>query len=469
MNKYLRSLCLALLCLAVTPVFAQRKCGIVPFKDALIAVNPSWEQRIEAQRTSLQGIADNMLQSQAMGAAQKTTAASPIPVIFHIMVTNKQLAEMGGYEGVQQRCDSQIAVLNRDFNRENRDSTLIPYNWKPLYGSAGIRFGLAHTQPNGWGCPGYEIRIVPDTPGGFLPGSSSNYKDAKYDATGGANAWDVKKYINVWCFNFADGSGNLGLTMAKSFTTSATANEQGISIAYLALGTQNSAGTLKFPPGGSYIAGRTLTHECGHFFEIWHTWGDDFGKCTWNGGKDDGLADTPPEANNKYGIPVDTIPGGTIYDACKDSSTILRQPIGVATHNFMNYTDDVTMCMFTVQQAAVMASMVAVGGESYTLTQNPELLNWPANAGVAPIGAYSRMIICPNPSNGKFDIIFDNITDRLEEIIIVNAIGQQVQATNTGGKKQDYYSIDLSGMSKGIYFVRCNFASGSITRKILVQ
>ena len=451
--------------------YAQRKCGIVQLKTALIAQDPAWEQRIEAQRASLQGIADKYLQQKAVKTAAKTTAASPIPVIFHIVVTDSQLKQMGGYEGVALRCNSQIAALNRDFNRENSDSTLIPANWKPLYGYAGIRFALAHMQPNGWGTPGYDVKIIPKDPGGFYPNSKGDYADAKHNATGGSDAWDVTKYLNVWCVNFADGSGNIGLTEAKSYTApdGSNSSEEGICITWLALGTQTDPATLTFPSGGTFTKGRTLTHEMGHFFEIWHTWGDDFGKCTWTGGYDDGIADTPPEADHKYGIPVDTIAGGTIHDACIDSSSIMMQPIGVASLDYMNYTDDVAMVMFTNQQAAVMASMVAPGGENYSLTQNPDLLNWPANTGVAPVSVNNGLTISPNPSTAIFNITFNDITDELKHISVFNTIGQEVTNVAIARDQQKYYSIDLSGMVKGIYFVKCNFASGSVTRKILLQ
>ena len=467
MKKILWFLCLVPL---VSPaVFGQRKCGMEQYKAALIARYPSWEQKIEAQRTSLQGIADDYRNNLLNSAAKKTTAASPVPVIFHILVTAHQLAQMGGYDSLTARCDSQIAVLNRDFNRQNADSVKIPSLWKPLYGKAGIHFGLAHTAPNGWGTPGYEVTIL-TSDSGFYPGSSGAYAEAKHNNSHGVDAWDVTKYLNVWCFNFADGFGNLGITIAPSFTPASPVNEEGICITWLALGTQTNPPTLTFPPHGQFTAGRTLTHEMGHFFEIWHTWGDDNNKCSWSvGGLDDGIADTPPEAGAKYGVPTDTIPGGTIYDACMDSSTVLMQPIGVGSLDFMNYTDDVAMFLFTPMQAAVMASMVAPGGESYSLTQHPELLAWPANAGVSTVGSSIDLNISPNPSTGIFLLTFHNQSGESPDITVLNTLGRQVQHFATGPTGQNLYSIDLSGMSKGIYFVRCNFASGSITRKILVQ
>jgi len=469
-------------------LFAQRQCGYELNRAALIARDPSWAQKLETQKASLQGIADNYKQQMNSGAAKKTTTISAIPVIFHFCVTNAQLAQIGGVAGVAQRCDSQIAVLNRDYNRENSDSVSIPYGWKSRYASVGIRFGLAHTAPNGYGTPGYEIEIVPDVPGGFS-GSSTNYSTLKHTATGGLDGWDVTKYMNIWCANFTDYPGLLGLTTFKSETggTGFPVDEEGICVNYAAVGKRASSSDYYIytgQPGDYYDLGRTLTHEVGHFFEIWHTWGDDGGACPWNGGSDDGLADTPPEGDAHFYNWPDTIPGGTYYDGCQYDGVIDTQltMYGVASLDYLNYTDDIAMHMFTIDQAAAMAAMALVPptggtgatgagtiGESYSLTQNPNLLNWSVKTSVQQVNGGYSLNIFPNPSTGIFYLTFDKTTDDLLQIEVINMLGQEVQNMTTAGQQTDNYSIDLAAMSKGIYFVRCNFASGSITRKILLQ
>ena len=454
---------------AQTPTHAPR-CGIQQEKAALIAKDPTWAQRFEAQRKSLQGIADNYKLQQKNGATEKTTSLTPIPVIFHIIVDSAEFNQMGGSTGIANRVDSQIAVIERDYNRSNGDSTRIPSGWKPLFAAVGIHFGLAHTDPNGHGTPGYEIKISSHA---FTQGTYGDYSDAK-DNTYGLAAWDVTKYINVWCINFSDGSGLLGITTPKSFTGGwggEPVNYEGVCINYLTLGKRTSASDHYLATGyGSnyYDLGRTLTHELGHFFEIWHTWGDDGGLCPWSsGGSDDGLSDTPPEDDAKYGAYPDTMvaSGGSYTDACLDSSSIDVQPIGISSHDYMNYTDDIAMQMFTNDQAAVMISQVSAGGENVTLTGNPTLTSYPL--AVTKVEVDNDLNIFPNPSTGVVNISMNNVNNNLQEITIFNITGQQVM--NVKGSNQDYYSIDLSGMSKGIYFVKCNFASGSVTRKISLQ
>ena len=486
------------------------KCGMQTMHEAMIAQDPSWEQKLKDQRASLQAAADYYVQYKAMSQFQKTTTISAVPVIFHIIVDSAQFNTLGGTTGIIRRCDSQIAVLNADYNAQNADSTSIPTGWKSLYGNSGVKFGLARIDPSGNCSPGYEIKIITST--GYS-NINSAFPEAKTAGTGLA-AWDVTKYYNVWCINFIGGAASLlGITVPLSGTGScwgcSPVSQEGVCILYNTLGSTGPTGSA--PGTGSwptpYNLGRTLTHETGHFFEIWHPWGDDNGQCdgwsstatitgsglsaaagdngvtcTSGSGQDDGLTDTPPESDAVYGNPGYTITGGTTNDCCKMHGSTNTQPIGIACLSYMDYTDDNAMHMFTTMQAAAIASMVLVPtssgtgatgtgtiGENYNLTQHPSLLVPCSSTGIAPspVELKSSLAIYPNPTSGEINVSVNSAAETLNEIVIINLVGQQVLTVPGQGK--DYYSIDLSGMSKGIYFVKCNFASGSVTRKILLQ
>jgi hypothetical protein len=358
---------------------------------------------------------------------------------------------LGGTAGIARRCDSQIAVLNRDFNRQNADSVSILTGFKPQYASVGIQFGLAHTDPNGYATPGYDVRIISDY---GIDGAATSYAHAKYTDSGGITAWDVSKYLNVWCINFKDYPGLIGLTVARSFVDSGwyPIAEAGICLTYDVFGRRVAA--TDFYPD-HFDLGRSLTHEVGHYFEIWHPWGDDGGLCPGTGGKDDGIADTPPEAGNASGSPT-----GSVFDACSPSGN------GIMWMNYMDYCNDDAVHMFTTDQAAVMAAQVAPGGESYTLTQNPGLLGWGIEI-VEGTGA-NGFSIFPNPAHDRVNISMNNANE-LKDISLTNMIGKEVFRKNVDGNAADYYSLDLQGISKGVYVIKCNFASGSIIRKIVLQ
>ncbi len=456
---------------------AQRTCGFQQQMDVICQHNPTFAGHLQSSKSSLQTVADQYRQGHPSGSRTSSSAA-PVPVVFHILVDSQQLNDIGGIAGIRQRCDSQIAVLNRDYNAQNADSTLIPTGWKPLFGSVGIHFGLARIDPSGNPSPGYELRVVSvsgfDTGASVSYGFQDRYASAKHHTTGGLDAWDNTRYMNVWCINFADNTHLLGTTIAKSWTPAGgcdtssgfscpSNDDQGICINYEALGKRASVTDLY--PAGIFDQGRTLTHEVGHFFEIWHVWGDDGGLCPWSGGADDGFMDTPPQTTSTSGNPGYTLSGGTKYDGCKDSSGVNVQPHGIACLDFLDYTDDAGMHLFTPDQAAAMASMVdRIGGENYGLVRYPEL-----TAAVPVISADDvAFSVSPNPSTGLLTVVYDYRQADLRSVEVTDVTGRTV-LSRTLKTAAGIVSLDMREMAKGIYFVRCNFAAGINTRKILLQ
>lgn len=94
-------------------------------------------------------------------------------------------------------------------------------------------------------------------------------------------------------------------------------------------------------PGGSsvdYNLGKTLTHELGHWLEVYHTF--QFG-CS----PGDSVPDTPPQKEPNFGCPVgkdqDTCPGDRLLDDI---------------HNYMDYTDDICLERFSQGQKSRMVA-----------------------------------------------------------------------------------------------------------------
>ncbi|MFN9958897.1 MAG: M43 family zinc metalloprotease, partial [bacterium] len=113
---------------------------------------------------------------------------------------------------------------------------------------------------------------------------------------------------------------------------------------YLYFGT---IGTATDP----FNKGRTATHEVGHWLNLRHIWGDDGTGCTGS----DQVTDTPNAAGSNIGCP--TFPRVT----CSNG------PNGDMFMNYMDYTDDACMFMFSNGQVSRMQALFATGGARASL------------------------------------------------------------------------------------------------------
>lgn len=452
----MKRLLLGVILLVSIQVCAQSnpdKCGYDLVRSSILSHNPDFQRQL-----------DNYLQrrQEELAAAKTTgnvTLSTTVPVVFHIVLDTAQLHKINDSAGIADRAISQIAVLNQDYNRGNADSLLIPSVFKLRYGNVNIKFALAHTTPDGKPSNGWDITPVYQK--GFDASDIDPCRNAKHTATGGVDAWDVTRYINVWVINFLYGSQPstiLGLTVPPAFTID-TINgfppeEMGVLLSYTAFGHRSSPTEYFYP---HIDLGRTLTHEMGHYFGLFHTWGDDGGLCpNQPEGRDDGVADTPPEGGPNYGCP--TFP---IYDLCSDSAA----SNGIMFDNYMDYTDDACMNIFTLDQIAIMDAEVQPGGESHELTTHPELLQYPG--GITP-SSDNSFIVTPNPSSGMVYLSFNQVPTDLRYIVVKNTMGQTVFKANISGVQESYFIVDLTNAGKGTYFMTCYFANTTDTRKIVL-
>jgi hypothetical protein len=431
------------------------KCGYQHTRNNLLASDPANEAKLKEYKENWKkNVAAYELKIQQSQA--KTTATTPvIPVVFHIILNTSQISQLGGNSGIEARVKTQMDEWNAAFNAENSDSTQIYPGFKSVYGNVGIRFQLARRKPDGSSTPGYEIKTTTKT--GFAEqgnvGSMMDYCDAKYDVSGGLEAWDTKKYMNIWVISDPTNSV-LGITTNEEVINSGVpAAELGIMILYSTLGKRTSSSQFFFPDCDQ---GHTLVHEAGHFFNIYHIWGDDMGACPGSGGQDDNIADTPPQADMSGGCP--TAPE---FDNCSASGN------GIMFMNYMDYTADACTHMFTKNQASAMQATIQQGQFLYELTQHSELLQWPES--INKTEQLADLNITPNPSNGVFQLKYNSEAGPLISLSVIDMVGKKLTNVNTNSSFNETLNINISDLPKGIYTVYCQFETGIITKKIILQ
>lgn len=419
--------------------YGQRNCGELIMLNALEAKHPGAKELFLKERAK----ANQEIASQKIdGSMFKVSSSILIPVVFHVAIDSITFKQIGGISGLEDRMYSQMEVINNDYNGTNADKVKVPSVWTSLFATVGIRFGLAKIDPIGNKSIGYELKIIPN---GTSFDVGDGAKGVKFAASGGIDGWDNDKYLNIWITSIKSfGSNILGVTVPPSLAFG-TKPEYGIVLNTLAFGVRKSIADVFI---NNIDKGRTLTHELGHFLSLAHTWGDDDGECFGSGGVDDGFSETPVEADATYNDPI--FPR---FDVCTPSGN------GIMFMNYMDYTNDKSMYMFTHQQAAKMLAEVSIGGRSYSLTQYSYL------GGDTEFKKIEKVTIFPNPSKGVVYIKYDLSNNPLKRIDVYNVWGQKVFETTYA----NITSIDLSNFSKGLYFVNCYFNNEIYKQKIILE
>ncbi len=251
-----------------------------------------------------------------------------IPVVCHI-IHNGQAVGVSDNISQAQVID-QINTLNADFAGTGLNNGNAPGVFAPVKADFQISFCLAVKDPTGavLAEPGID-RIDRNSKGWTAgPYSSTAYIDGTIKP---ASIWDPVRYCNMWVLQL--GGGLLGYatfpagTSLAGVTGGGSSTTDGVVILNTSFG---SIGSATVPP---YHKGRTVTHELGHWLGLRHVWGD--GACA-----NDFCADVPPAQNSNFGCPTFPYKLGV----CTGNTT------GEMTMNFMDYTDDLCMYMFTNDQ-----------------------------------------------------------------------------------------------------------------------
>lgn len=316
-STLLRSLLLLLL-MGAGNAFAQRNCGTMEVLQQEIQADPSRGALLEAiDQYTQQWLLEND------PSAERNVIT--IPVVYHVVwrTTAENIPDA--------RLLAQLQQLNEDFARLNADADQTPALFAALGTNTQIQFCLAQRDPSGNPTTGIVRRQTTVT-------SFSSNNAVKYTAQGGSNAWPRDSYLNIWTCNLSNSL--LGYAQFPG----GTAATDGVVVLH------SSVGSLSVPGSASpFNFGRTLTHEVGHWLNLRHIWGD--ATCG-----NDQVADTPVHQTSNGGcpsFPKNNTCGGT-------TNTEM-------TMNYMDYSNDGCMNLFTRGQSDRMRALFGPGGSRVAL------------------------------------------------------------------------------------------------------
>jgi hypothetical protein len=248
---------------------------------------------------------------------QKKATVRIIPVVFHVIHKN-------GLENISQtQINDAIRILNEDFRK--KAGTNGGTSTDPLATDFSYEFRLAQFNPNGQPSNGVNriYNLATDNAG-------NSQKALSY--------WDARKYLNVWVVsNIAnDDPSSMILGYAQfPFQLNSQTSTDGIMCRADQYGIIEMANVSQ--------AGRTVTHEVGHWVGLYHPFqggcaGGTANTCQTQG---DQVCDTPPVASATNGCP-------SSRNSCTNETTDKNDLV----RNYMDYANGNCMDMFTAGQKA---------------------------------------------------------------------------------------------------------------------
>jgi hypothetical protein len=305
----------------------------------------------------------------------------------------------------------QIQATNQDILRLNADASKTPREYLSVAASLGFVLGLATQDPQGQILeePGIN-RISPQDLGFNDPPYSTSYmRGTVFPKTG----WDRDRYINIWVCDLNNllGFSSFPTLALPDLPRGVSAQQDGIVIDFQNFGLFHS----QLKP--AYRLGRTLTHELGHYFGLYHTFetceGDDFCK------------DTPQSPSANYHCDPKLL-------ACDGSKSMFE--------NFMDYANDPCMNLFTTDQSNRVKAVLANSPRRKSLTNR----TMPVVTSLEPKPFANGLKRNPVHNKIEFQQELEN-----QLVLVVDMSGKIWYQAHFSGS-----DLDVSFLPTGIYVVR---------------
>ncbi len=356
-NKHLKNLrnhlLLVVLLLSAVSLCAQEqaeKCATDIIHNKLMATNPEYAKRIKTNEFILQkAIANNESGDHTL------TATFTVPVVVHVIHLGEAIGTGTNISNAQ--ILSSISALTDAY----RKAAGTPFDGNGV--DTGIEFCLAQKDPSGNPSTGIN-RINGTGTGNYETIGVDDLNEVQVKAL---SFWDNEKYYNIWVVSeIDDNNGGQGTQGYAYYPPGGAFTEDGTVVLFNAFGYDPS-GSLGYNLKSYTNMNSTMVHEMGHALDLFHTFkGDGSGStcppntpglCATEG---DLVCDIPPHMRSQSNCVAD----GTV-NSCSSGSTALDYQ-----HNYMDYSSDACVNMFTAGQSTRTTATLTTLRGSLVTTSN---------------------------------------------------------------------------------------------------
>ncbi|MEM0997003.1 MAG: M43 family zinc metalloprotease [Bacteroidota bacterium] len=328
-----------------------------------------------------------------------------IPVVVHVMHNDDILLNVD-----LNQAQSQIEVLNEDFGRFGAGT-----NTDAAGADVRIQFCLATVDPQGNATTGITYNRYPPTVNIDPFNEDTLLKQVVQ--------WDPNRYLNVWVVRqIADGR----ITGYAYFPEEVAGTiYDGFVVDYRFFGRG---------VGFAVSRGRTGTHEVGHYLGLLHPWGLQEHNCEI---EDDGCDDTPRISREFFS----SFPNCAKPMGCDGEERMIE--------NYMDYSDDRCMNIFTNCQAEKMRTSVALYRSELVSSEN--LASTGCRTTLQGVTATNTLTVYPNPTSEVLLIYADYEDDQRATVEMYDFAGRRVYFNESAGFGRGPIAVDVSRFNGGLY------------------
>ncbi len=437
MKKQLLILALSLLGVSAGIAQSPDKCATMPVYYSHMQNQASKIKFSNAETAARNWLANPVNKANAV---KKQNSTIIIPVVVHVVYKNT----------IQNIPDSQIVrqiqLLNECYSLQNPNYNSVRPIFDTLGANTDIQFCLAATDPQGNPTTGIIRKSAPSS-AAFDPLTA--YDKVKSSATDGDDPWPNDKYLNIWVCDMSIFGFSVVLGYATFPGESPALDGVVIQSEYFGYGTAAAPNNL----------GRTTIHEVGHYFGMRHIWADDDSGSTGLCDSTDFVDDTPNQgakSQSDCNLAINSCSAEATYWGAIDPPDMVE--------NYMDYSADGCMAMFTKGQKARMYSFLNTDPARMSIKTSP--------VGCSSVGIkelYSNfsnyVYVYPNPASDILHINVTKLTPQNLNCEIYNTNGQLVKTIS----QLDFQNtVNLSDLANGLYVVKIYNSEVNAVKKITI-